>query len=510
MPRDGKLSCAVIGGGAAGHGALLGLKNSGMPLRVTLIDPPEGPKSPYEPDYYPQAQAPERAAYLRHLRACLGRSLLPAKSHFGIAPETYEVANWGRIWRSDSAGGLTRFWGASALPLPQQEFAAWPFGLEELRSHYAAIVADVPVAGDDDALSALWGHGLASRPALRRLEIFDRLSTALQTPNPKQHSFDLVAGGGRMAIETAADADSTCRYCGDCMAGCRFGSIYSAGSALAGRQDLYDERIAARVLAVNSVDRTVTVEWAGEQQSLGPFDRIYLAAGCVGSTAILARSGLAPRETEMQDNTVLSFLLISHGPRPPNKIDAGYYALTNMVVACCPRQKSARMAAIQLYPFFDYLWEMHAPRLLWPSLRAASRRLRARLAIARLYLPAAMSQRYSLQVPDCGPPVFALTAPPAEPEELAPLWQSVRAGLGRGGFKVLPRPLIRHGTSSHYAGTLPLGGEHVDAEGRIAPGVYLCDSAAFPESPAFSPTLTIMAFAHRVAKRSVAESAPIY
>jgi choline dehydrogenase-like flavoprotein len=505
VESSGKLSCAVIGGGAAGHGALLGLRDSSVTVSATLIDPPAGPRSPFEPERYPQEAGPERGAYLRHLRASLGRSLVPPKSHFGIRPETYDVTGWGPIWRGDTAGGLTRFWGASALPLPESGFRNWPFGMSALRPHYEAIVSELPVAGRDDCLSALWGHGLASRPPLSRPAIFDRLAAALEAALPgADGAYDLIPGSGRMAIETASGATTACRYCGDCMAGCRFGAIYSAGDALAERRDLYDARVEAHVIAVDRAAGTLTIEQKGARRVLGPFDRIYLAAGCIGSTAILARSGLAPRETEVQDNAVLTFLLAYLGGPVFAAASTRYLALTNLVVACRPRRQEDPVAALQLYPFFDYLWELHTPHLLAPALRGLSSLLRERLVIARLYLPAAMSQRYSLRVSGDGMPALSLKAAPADDDACAPLLRAVRAGLNRGGFFALPRPLLRHGTSSHYAGTLPLGGGYVDKQGRVAPGVYLCDSAAFPESPAFSPTLTIMAFAHHVASRSAA------
>ena len=40
-------------------------------------------------------------------------------------------------------------------------------------------------------------------------------------------------------------------------------------------------------------------------------------------------------------------------------------------------------------------------------------------------------------------------------------------------------------------------------EGEVAPGIYVCDSAAFPDLPAVSLTFTIMAQAHRLAAQSL-------
>jgi hypothetical protein len=79
------------------------------------------------------------------------------------------------------------------------------------------------------------------------------------------------------------------------------------------------------------------------------------------------------------------------------------------------------------------------------------------------------------------------------------LWAAIRVALSRNGFVVPPLRPIRQGTSSHYAASLPLGNGIVGSDGRLADGIYVCDSAGFQDGPALSPTLTIIANAARIA-----------
>jgi hypothetical protein len=94
--------------------------------------------------------------FIHYLRSNLGLAFPPPKSDFGIQPPKLTVQGWGDLVRTDSAGGLTRFWGASALPYPDREFDRWPFPAKEMRSHYETIVEFIPVSGEDDDLGELW------------------------------------------------------------------------------------------------------------------------------------------------------------------------------------------------------------------------------------------------------------------------------------------------------------------------------------------------------------------
>jgi hypothetical protein len=357
------------------------------------------------------------------------------------------------------------------------------------------------VAGGDDDLSALWGHGLHSSPAAPRPKFFDRLTEAIKSQNGAASSHDLIPGQGRLAIDFHAESPQRCRYAGECMSGCPYNAIYSAKQGMARLARHIDATVTGHVLAIQKDGRTMTVRRNGEQSTIGPFDRIFLAAGCIGSGLIAINSGLCPARLTIFDNYVANFLIAGTG-RTGGAGNGAHLPLTSMVIACRPKDASMPSAVMQLYPWFDFLWKLTAPRPVWPVLERTGALLRKHMAIARLYLPGDVSQTYALEAAGDGSARLALRRKPKSLDEIPGLWASIRARVRGGGFRVLPKPVIYHQTSSHYSGGLELG-RVADAGGRLAEGIYICDSAAFPHSSAFSPTLTIMAHAHRVAAMAI-------
>jgi hypothetical protein len=80
------------------------------------------------------------------------------------------------------------------------------------------------------------------------------------------------------------------------------------------------------------------------------------------------------------------------------------------------------------------------------------------------------------------------------------VWPQLRQCFAEAGFWVPPVGPVRAKTSSHYAGGFPMGGKFVGQDGALGNGVYLCDSANFPDCPALSHTFTVMANARRIAR----------
>ncbi|VBA40705.1 hypothetical protein LAUMK13_03192 [Mycobacterium innocens] len=118
-------------------------------------------------------------------------------------------------------------------------------------------------------------------------------------------------------------------------------------------------------------------------------------------------------------------------------------------------------------------------------------------------------------------------------ELLGRAWSAVASVAGGGGhnlrfpdFRTEPRPFATAveqvgsapyrtpvsyawplGSVDHEAGTLPLGGEHVDAAGRVrlAAGAYVAGPSTFPRSGAANPSLTTLALARHAARTLVAD-----
>lgn len=498
-----QLRCAVIGAGAAGFGVLRGLATHAGAVSVTLFD-----EAPDRADDMPAVAAadagrPYRQDYLRHLKARLGASLPPAKSHFGRQLAGQPVEGWQPMFKSDPQGRLSDYWGASALPLPDRELADWPVEADALRPDYRDIAEAVAIAGEDDAVAALWGGGAATRPRIDRPRQFDRLTECLNRSG-RSGAYRFVAGASRQAVETGPEAPNRCVSCGQCMSGCQLGAIFSPAAGIDRLAGLVSATVAGRVVRIDPSDRCLMVDSDGEQTRHGPFDLIFVAAGCLGSSRLLAQSGLAPDRMELQDNTVYSMVLARPGwPRLRN-VKRSHTAMTNMIVAGLHDSGAGRDVFVQVYSFFDFIWLLKAPAPLHGLLRWLGAVLREHLAIVRIYMPAELSQAYWLDVDADGRLSVSLARPPAAVGAARAVARQLRRAFARAGAFLLPMPLIRHHTSSHYAATLPMGQGTVDETGAVADGVYLCDSAAFPRSPAYSPTMTIMAFARWVARHAVA------
>ncbi|MDT5171483.1 MAG: hypothetical protein QOD02_4833, partial [Mycobacterium sp.] len=51
---------------------------------------------------------------------------------------------------SGALGGFSTVWGAQIMPFSRATFNRWPFGWDEIEPHYRAMLAEVPLAGEDD------------------------------------------------------------------------------------------------------------------------------------------------------------------------------------------------------------------------------------------------------------------------------------------------------------------------------------------------------------------------
>lgn len=493
------MKVAVIGGGMAAAGVLDALSARLDPADITLIceeaTSPEGLTLPFEHG----ASAKDYAAFYATLRRQHGLSFPPPKTHFGVAAERRGVEGWGDIWRSRGAGGLTRFWGGSALPFTQRDLADWPLSLTELRPYYQRAAEAIGVSGRRDALSDIFEAEHLTRPPMPLPPLFEALADAV-THAPPDPGFRIIAGASRTALDTRPDSASRCRYCGDCMIGCAYGAVFDSKHVV---QAPGPNKITGTVRRIGA-DRRVQVIAAGAEAWLGPFDRVYLCAGAPQSTEIAMRSLRIRDGLTLTDNAVLTFPILSTKIRQRAATTQGYFGLTNLLILCEPTSPEASATMVQVYPAFDHLWRYFTPGPLWGPLQGMGRALREQLMIGRIYLDGALSQRYAARLADDEADIiWSLERRPAQRQDWAPVWSALRRALNHQGFHVPPIPPLAHKTSSHYAGTLPLGGAIAKTNGEIAPGVFACDSAVFPTAPATSPSLTIYALACRIASESL-------
>jgi hypothetical protein len=442
----------------------------------------------------------------RTLRAQHGFTFPPPKSHFGQSLDKRAVEGKPLLWNSEHRGGLTNVWGGGMFPFTDRELAKWPMTAAEMAPYYQLVAEKVGVCGEQDALTQYFGRDYINRPPLQTSPVIEALAaTTNQHQGAGPPSWRILAGASRLALETRAGNARACNYSGECMLGCPRESIWSASLEL----DRYQANrfiarsVTARVRSV--VDRRVRYQTGSQLHTSESFDRIYLAAGCIGSTEITMRSLGLTRGPTLLDNAILSFPIFYGGSAAGVHGDDGrYFSLCNLSMIGIPAEADQSATQVSVYPAFDHLFRYYTPEPLWASMRHLWRLGRWRVLLARVFFAGAANRSLELELHD-DELVIRRGAVPDTRALVDSFMFSLRAAVNHAGFFVPPLRPGAHGTSSHYAATLPYGGPLVDVrrDGRIAPGLHLADASTFVGSPAISPTFTIMSNACRTVHESL-------
>jgi choline dehydrogenase-like flavoprotein len=476
---------AVVGSGAAAHAVLLELARLQPDALIHIYDAPAKSLPVAAPD-----TADDYDAVYAELKKQSGLKFPPPKVHFGRVvdsrPETLLSDNW------QQPGGLTNYWGATCLPFLPSELKALGLSREQLEPYYQRIGASIGIAGDDTSpLAQHYNHGFMTAPAIRQLALFRKAEAAVNA-GPEQ---GFIAGSNCLALDVGPTSNYSCTYCGHCLAGCYRQALFSSSSERSRQQ--WPNSLSFRQGLVRDIDlEKLQLRYIdqGQRKTSPGYDRIFLAAGCIQSSAIIMRSLGLDSPVQLYDNAVVQFPILYTGPLP--EAEADYFALSQLLINC---RNSGNQ--IQLYPFADHLLRSAVPEWSWPRLQPIATYLRRRLIIARLYLHSNQSHRYSLQRQqdeitmhkDREPKLYAAR------DDISALGRQLRSA----GFRVLGALKVGTSTSSHFASSIATSAGIPAASGQLANGIYCCDGAMFPESPATSPTFTIMANAARIAEAAL-------
>ncbi len=410
-----------------------------------------------------------------------------------------------QLWASANRGGLTTVWGAGMLPFSDRELVGWPIDFAALAPHYARIAAEVGVCGEPDAVDGYFSTSFVNRPPMTVHPLACAFGSALarsERAPATRADRRFIVGASRLALETRQGSERSCQNFGECMLGCPRSAVWSAASTVgAVVERLGCDVVEGEVRAFDDGRRLLVRGTRGSDEWHGPFDRVFLAAGAIGTTAIVLRSRVRLEVAPLVDTALASFPVLS--VRPMRSASRGNVALSNLTILAVPRDDSERVLQVSVYPMFDHLLRYYLPPKLWGVARRLVRMIGAHVLIGRVYLGAGGDRTYRLEIVDDELVIVPEAHPDPRPV-LRAFIRSLRGGLAGTGFRVPPLTTVQ-ATSSHYGCTLPYGDPErgVATDGTIVPGVHVADAAAFPSMPALSPTFTIMANAHRTVTDSL-------
>ncbi len=416
-------------------------------------------------------------------------------------------------------GGLSNVWGAAMLPYSERDLRGWPLRAADLEAHYAAVVRLTGLAGQHDDLAAFAPLYTDTPSSLRLSRQAERLMAHLQRHRSSLARDGWHFGHSRLAVAgTNNTSNFGCVYCGTCMYGCPYGYIYNSAATLARlrmdpnfsyQPDVIVETVAETggEVLIRGFDRVSGAprQWHAE--------RVFSAGGPIPTTRLLLWSQQAfGRRVQLRDSQyfLFPFLLPSGDSNPEQE---RLHTLSQIFVELMDDLTDQHTVHAQLYTYND-LWA-GAVESAFPFHNAISRafaRMTARrLGIVQSYLHSDHSSRIGVELtaPVSGqPPRLRLKAeinPEARRRARQIAWKFTREARRFGALAVPPLLQITPvGRGHHTGGSFPMRLQPVEFEtdllGRPAgwQRVHAVDATVFPNIPATTITLSVMANAHRI------------
>lgn len=466
----------IVGSGAGGAAAAWRLSRAG--LRVLVLE--KGARLPRDGSTLDVARVITRGEFQAREPWIdgAGRPLVP-EEHYNV-------------------GGKTRWYGAALLRYDAHEFAAdpgrglagWPLAPAVLAPYYeeaesllgvTRFACEPGLARIVDALVAPAGSsfraaplGLALSPAIvaneHEARHFDGFASVLGLKGDAECSLldGLHGGDGFTLLERAevvgllaADCDSH-RIAGVVL---RDGRRFRARAVLLAAGALHSPRLLARYLRAQRLDRSLPC--AGQ---VGRHLKLHLLTAMV---AIGSRR---------QDDLLRKTMLLTSDRHPHSSVQPlGFDAdlIANLIPRSVPRALAAAVAR-RSYGFFLQTEDSSHPD----------------------------NRVIDEGASGCGLPVldYDERRSPDAAREHREFIVALRRALWRAGFVAISRRIGLAGTA-HACGTLMAGTDAtrsvVDADGRVhgLEGLYVVDGSTLPRSSRVNPSLTIYAWALRVAAR---------
>ncbi|MBE1547945.1 choline dehydrogenase-like flavoprotein [Mycobacterium sp. OAS707] len=437
---------------------------------------------------------------------------------FGQLDRIGADAGANRLVVSGAYGGFSNTWGAQVMPYSTGTFRTWPIARSDLEPHYRDVLERIPYAAESDDLEETFP--LMGAPD-RLPKVTARTAGVLRRYEKhriKVRAQGVIVGHARLALRASA-----CRLCGLCMTGCPYELIYSASQTFdelrSRRRVAY--RSGVRVHRIEERDDGVSVhaiEIATRQPVTLRADKVFIGAGAIGTTRIVANSlGLTDRTVRMAESVQYMVPFLSRKPET-RLSQQGEFTLNqfNLFVSFDSDGKDA--ALVHCYPYNDIMVDALPAVVATGPLSALGRRGLRHLTVGLGYLPSWASPSVDLRI---GLAEEDGTLPPVrvksgENEMTKPMLKRVIRQLRRCGpaLDLFPIPgqtrISAPAKSYHFGGSFPMtsGGEgefRSDLLGRVGPwrNVHLIDGSVFPTVPATTFTLTVMANAHRIAADAV-------
>jgi choline dehydrogenase-like flavoprotein len=506
MPHDADV--IIVGSGPAGVSAAWPLVEAGH--RVLMVDASEDtlPASPAHSSLTEWRTDPRRLEIELGKGPIAGSDVSPkfatplSRATLGGFAEAAGI-DARDYWPvgSFAAGGLSRIWGALAVPYGAADLEAFSGEAEAMHLSYRRVASRIGLSGSRELPSS---DAPALTPAAAHL-------ARRHERHPDTHDFSLSPASNAVLM-TARDDRLPCTACGLCLYGCGRGSIYQSAAELPslGRFSNFTYRAGLRVEQLaGSPGRHVIEARTGDATVRLNAPAIILAAGTLmTSSLVLRRIGHTGRSVPLQNNPVggAAFLVPSLiGTALPHHS----FGLGQLFYTLQPEEGTEAAGVFYGADTLPLAAIADSLPVTRPTALRIARSLAPALLLATGYLPGRWSEN-RLTVEDDGG-MGRIVIEGGRTADADRLLRETFRKLGRQVRRrgVWPVPgslrLLPAGADSHPTSTLPMGADgpastRWSGELQGLSGVYVADGAALPVLSARHPTLTIMANADRIGR----------
>jgi ferredoxin len=464
-------------------------------------------------------------AEVSHQPVGTGASLLPEKRTFG---SDYPFRDLGQLDGirslgdanpavvSSAYGGFSNVWGAQIMPFSAATFLDWPISSYEMEPHYRFALDEMSLSADEDDLAVIFPLLTTPQPLP---QLSERTRKVLQRYSARRafvQSHGITVGRARLAMR----ADD-CSRCGLCMTGCPYGLIYSASQTFdrlrsAGRIAYRKDLMAFRVKEDGAIPtaevrnlRLGTIEQISA-------DRIFVACGGIGTTRIILNSlRLYNQPIELAESVQFVLPAASVTPTSDPRLVRNF-TLNQFNLVFDARSDGIDLCQIHFYPYNPVFYSSLPNPLQSPMTKPLTTALLRRLSVGLGYLPSWASPKIQVTAyPTSIDELPKLTVAGDSSSGWPPLLREMMAALLRVSpaldlWPIVPTLSISPAAKSyHFGGSFPHRERRdllsTDRLGRLPrwDNIHLVDASVFPNIPATTFTLTIMANAHRIASETI-------
>jgi ferredoxin len=522
----------IIGSGPAAAGAALALA-ADPTQRVTVIDV----GATLEPDLRSAlgriattaegSWSPADVERVSHQPVATGRGALPQKRIYGSdfpfrdvgqleGIEPVGLANPSVV--SGAYGGFTNIWGAQIMPFSKETFDRWPVTLAEMEPHYRAALGEMTLAGEEDDLAELFPLMTPARRLPTSGDRTERILSRYQARRAFVRSHGITLGRARLAFRS-----DECTRCGLCMTGCPHELIYSSSQTF---DRLRTEKrisyrpglLAVRLDEIHGEPHVLVRSTRTDQLERMTADRVFVACGGIGTTRLVLGSlGALDRAVYLQESVQFVMPTVSLRPVRDPRL-ARNFTLNQFNLLYDVTGEGVDLCQVHFYDYNPAFLASLPGAIRRPNAEPARAALLRRFCVGLGYVPGWGSPRVKIVARRASGgndrlPVLEIDGEPGNG------WPPMLKGLVRSMLKVAPAldawpvvPMISVSApakSYHFGASFPHDrgrtATTTDRAGRLAAWdhIHLVDASVFPDVPATTFTLTIMANAHRIASETL-------